>query len=145
MKKKFIRKPTEVTAVQYDGTSESIREILEMKNVALREMTIEKCQDHSIMMYTQDGFIGAAGIGDWVVIGDGGMLYVCHPRFFSENYEVLKPTEENTERITSGSITPEKDLEMSIKALRVYPIEPAIIDNMLSNLMKIVKNKNKKG
>jgi len=52
MKKKFIRKPTEVTAVQYDGTSESIREILEMRNVALREMAIEKCQDHSIMMYT---------------------------------------------------------------------------------------------
>ena len=41
-------------------------------------------------------------------------------------------------------ISPEEDLELSIKALRVYPIEPAIIDNMLSNLMKIVKNKNKK-
>ena len=144
MTKKFIRKPTEVTAVQYDGTSESIREILEMRNVALREMAIEKCQDHSIMMYTQDGFIGAAGVGDWVVVGDGGMLYVCHPRFFSENYEVLKSAEENTERITSGSITPEEDLEMSIKALRVYPIEPAIIESMLSNLRKIVNNKNKK-
>ena len=41
-------------------------------------------------------------------------------------------------------IKPEEDLEMSIKALRVYPIEPAIIENMLSNLMKIVKNKNEK-
>ena len=138
MKKKFIRKPTEVTAVQYDGTSESIREILEMKDRAFQEMAIEKCQDHSIMMYTQDGFIGAAGVGDWVVIGDGGMLYVCHPRFFSENYEVLKSAEENTERITSGRITPEEDLELSIKALRVYPIEPAIIKNMLYNLSKIV-------
>ena len=141
MKKKFIRKPTGVTAVQYDGTSESIREILEMKNVALREMAIEKCQDHSIMMYTQDGFVGAAGVGDWVVVGDGGMLYVCHPRFFSENYEVLKSAEENTERITSGRITPKEDLEMSIKALRAYPIEPAVINNMLSNLRKIVDKK----
>ena len=141
MKKKFIRKPTEVTAVQYDGTSESIREILEMKNVAFHEMAIEKCQDHSIMMYTQDGFICAAGVGDWVVVGDGGMLYVCHPRFFSENYEVLKSAEENTERITSGRITPKEDLEMSIKALRVYPIEPAIIKNMLYNLRKIVGKK----
>lgn len=138
MKKKFIRKPTEVTAVQYDGTSESIREILEMRNVALREMAIEKCQDHSIMMYTQDGFVGAAGVGDWVVVGGGGMLYVCHPRFFSENYEVLKSADENTERIASGRITPKEDLEMSIKALRVYPIEPAIIKNMLYNLSKIV-------
>ena len=42
-------------------------------------------------------------------------------------------------------IKPEEDLEMSIKALRVYPIEPAIIESMLSNLRKIVKNKNKKG
>ena len=141
MKKKFIRRPTEVTAVQYDGTSESIREILEMKDRAFQEMAIEKCQDHSIMMYTQDGFIGAAGVGDWVVVGDGGMLYVCHPRFFSENYEVLKSTGENTERITSGRITPEEDLELSIKALRVYPIEPAIIKNMLYNLRKIVGKK----
>ncbi len=58
---------------------------------------------------------------------------------------IRKPTEENTERITSGRITPEEDLEMSIKALRVYPIEPAIIESMLSNLRKIVNNKNKKG
>ena len=56
----------------------------------------------------------------------------------SENYEVLKSAEENTERITSGKITPKEDLEMSIKALRVYPIEPAIIKNMLYNLSKIV-------
>ena len=41
-------------------------------------------------------------------------------------------------------ISPEEDLEMSIKALRVYPIEPAIIESMLSNLRKIVNNKNKK-
>jgi len=58
---------------------------------------------------------------------------------------IRKPTEENTERITSGRITPEEDLEMSIKALRVYPIEPAIIESMLSNLRKIVNNKTKKG
>jgi hypothetical protein len=57
---------------------------------------------------------------------------------------IRKSTEENTERITSGRITPEEDLEMSIKALRVYPIEPAIIESMLSNLRKIVKNKNEK-
>ena len=58
---------------------------------------------------------------------------------------IRKPTEENTERITSGRITPEEDLELSIKALRVYPIEPAIIESMLSNLRKIVNNKTKKG
>ena len=57
---------------------------------------------------------------------------------------IRKPTEENTERITSGRITPEEDLELSIKALRVYPIEPAIIESMLSNLRKIVNNKTKK-
>ena len=45
---------------------------------------------------------------------------------------------------TPAMIKPEEDLELSIKALRVYPIEPAIIENMLSNLRKIVKNKNKK-
>ena len=41
-------------------------------------------------------------------------------------------------------ISPEEDLELSIKALRVYPIEPAIIESMLSNLRKIVNNKNEK-
>ena len=54
---------------------------------------------------------------------------------------IRKPTEENTARKTSGRNTPEEDLEMSIKALRVYPIEPAIIDNMLYNLRKIVGKK----
>jgi hypothetical protein len=42
---------------------------------------------------------------------------------------------------TPAMITPEEDLEMSIKALRVYPIEPAIIKNMLYNLRKIVGKK----
>lgn len=36
-------------------------------------------------------------------------------------------------------IKPEIDLELSIKALEVYPIEPAIIKSMLSNLQKVVK------
>jgi len=40
-----------------------------------------------------------------------------------------------------GKITPESDLELSIRALRVYPIEPAIIKNMLYNLRKIVGKK----
>lgn len=42
---------------------------------------------------------------------------------------------------TPAKISPEEDLELSIKALRVYPIEPAIIDNMLYNLRKIVGKK----
>ena len=42
---------------------------------------------------------------------------------------------------TPTMIKPEEDLELSIKALRVYPIEPAIIDNMLDNLRKIVGKK----
>ncbi len=46
---------------------------------------------------------------------------------------------------TPAMIKPEEDLELSIKALRVYPIEPAIIESMLSNLRKIVNNKTKKG
>ena len=36
-------------------------------------------------------------------------------------------------------IKPEEDLELSIKALEVYPIEPAIIKSMLSNLHEVVK------
>ena len=42
---------------------------------------------------------------------------------------------------TPVMIKPEEDLELSIKALRVYPIEPAIIKNMLYNLRKIVGKK----
>ena len=36
-------------------------------------------------------------------------------------------------------IKPEEDLELSIKALEVYPIDPAIIKSMLSNLQEVVK------
>jgi hypothetical protein len=38
-------------------------------------------------------------------------------------------------------IKPEIDLELSIKALKVYGIEPNIIKSMLTNLQKVV-NKN---
>jgi hypothetical protein len=37
-------------------------------------------------------------------------------------------------------IKPEIDLELSIKALKVYGIEPNIIESMLTNLQKVVKN-----
>ena len=37
-------------------------------------------------------------------------------------------------------IKPEIDLELSIKALKVYGIEPNIIESMLTNLQKLVKN-----
>lgn len=36
-------------------------------------------------------------------------------------------------------IKPEIDLELSIKALEVYGIEPNIIKSMLTNLQKVVK------
>lgn len=36
-------------------------------------------------------------------------------------------------------IKPQVDLELSIKALEVYQIEPAIIKNMLSNLNKLTE------
>ena len=39
-------------------------------------------------------------------------------------------------------IKPEIDLELSIKALRAFRVEPNIIKNMLSNLQKIVKQNN---
>lgn len=35
-------------------------------------------------------------------------------------------------------IKPEENLELSIKALRAYNVEPAIIKNMLFNLQKVV-------
>ena len=38
-------------------------------------------------------------------------------------------------------IKPEVDLELSIKALEVYGIEPNIIKSMLSNLEKILDGK----
>lgn len=41
-------------------------------------------------------------------------------------------------QIPKGKITPESDLELSIRALEAYSVEPAVINNMLSNLRKIV-------
>lgn len=44
-------------------------------------------------------------------------------------------------QIPKGKITPESDLELSIRALDAYSVEPAVINNMLSNLRKIVDKK----
>ena len=40
-------------------------------------------------------------------------------------------------------IKPETDLALSIKALEVYGVQPHIIENMLSNLKKLVDKINK--
>ena len=42
---------------------------------------------------------------------------------------------------TPTMIKPEDDLELSIRALEAYSVEPAVINNMLSNLRKIVDKK----
>ena len=74
-----------------------------------------------------------------------GRRYKITADIFIQQGTMRIEAECNEEDVTPTMIKPEEDLELSIKALRVYPIEPAIIESMLSNLRKIVNNKTKKG
>ena len=55
--------------------------------------------------------------------------------------EMLLYDRNDMAQIPKGKITPENDLELSIRALKAYSVEPAVINNMLSNLRKIVDKK----
>ena len=55
--------------------------------------------------------------------------------------EMLLYDRNDMAQIPKGKITPESDLELSIRALEAYSVEPAVIDNMLDNLRKIVGKK----
>lgn len=82
---KFRKKPVVIDAIQFDGTENSVFEILEMKNTTSSARAI-RFDGKDLLINTLEGLMRAS-IGDWIIKGVNGELYPCKPDVFEKTYE----------------------------------------------------------
>jgi len=91
---KFRKKPVVIEAIQYDGTPEGNRTIIDWT----RGTPTKAFMDTIIRSTDADGEVPALKIttlegdhvvspGDWVIRGVAGEHYPCNPDIFAETYE----------------------------------------------------------
>lgn len=87
MIKKFRKKPVVIEAVKYDGTENSVIDILELQGSGVRRLRI--CGG-DVLVNTPDGIMRAKK-GDWIIRGVEGELYPCESKKFEKTYEEVLP------------------------------------------------------
>lgn len=82
---KFRKKPVVIDAVQYDGTENSIVQILQLKesNSSAKSIRVDA---GDLLIHTLEGLM-RADKGDWVIKGVNGELYPCKPDIFEKTYD----------------------------------------------------------
>jgi hypothetical protein len=76
----FRKKPVTITAIQFDGTPASFKEIDEFCEGAVVEV------DGQPFIRTLEGDM-LVGRGDWVIRGVAGEFYPCKDSIFRETYD----------------------------------------------------------
>lgn len=79
----FRKRPVEVEAVQWDGTAEGARPIIEWIGPAARHTDYT---GPAILVQTLEGSMTARS-GDWIIKGVKGEFYPCKPDIFAATYE----------------------------------------------------------
>jgi hypothetical protein len=82
---KFRKKPVVIEAIQYDGTENSVVEILQMKETISSARSI-RVDAGDLLIHTLEGVM-RADKDDWVIKGVNGELYPCKPDIFDKTYE----------------------------------------------------------
>jgi hypothetical protein len=89
---KFVKKPVEIEAMQFDGSKESSDQILEWINGnggKAREYFSSDESKRGILIDTLEG--GMTGsLGDWIIQGVEGEFYPCKPAIFEKTYNPSK-------------------------------------------------------
>lgn len=80
---RFVKRPVEVGAIQYDGSMESQREIVNWTN-GVAEGYVD--HEYHLVIRTLEGPLRASA-GDWVIRGVQGEFYPCKPDIFEATYE----------------------------------------------------------
>lgn len=78
---KYRKKPIVISAVQFTGTDESLREITELAG----SQPI-KNDGHSMVIPTLEGWM-IASLGDFIIRGVAGEVYPCKESIFKNTYE----------------------------------------------------------
>ena len=85
---KFRKKPVVIEAIQYDGTENSVVEILQLKETTSSTRSI-RVDAGDLLIHTLEGVMRAAK-GDWIIKGVNGELYPCKPDIFEKTYETFE-------------------------------------------------------
>lgn len=83
---KYKKKPIIIDAVQWDGTEESFRQVLDMNRTESFCHYIR--EEGMIAIETLEGIMYAMP-NDWIIKGINGEFYPCKPDIFEETYEEL--------------------------------------------------------
>jgi hypothetical protein len=77
---KFRKKPVVIEAVRWTGNTAPIAALR-----SGRKMTVE---DNDLVIHTLEGDM-TAQLGDWVIKGVQGEVYLCKPDIFEATYEAV--------------------------------------------------------
>lgn len=80
---KFRKKPIVIEAVLFDGSENSIIEILDLKDGDTKSLRVDAGR---ILIHTLEGVM-EANKGDYVIKGVKGEIYPCKPDIFEQTYE----------------------------------------------------------
>lgn len=93
MIKKFIKKPVEVRAIQWDGNN--VKELSDFMGEKLPNGILKRkfdiygdASNPDLVIFTLEGDHHAA-IGDWIIRGIKGEFYPCKPDIFEKTYEEI--------------------------------------------------------
>lgn len=80
---KYRKKPVVIDAVQFDGTEQSIIDIMALGSSGHIDVD---CGGKELRIHTLEGVM-TAEIGDYIIKGIKGEFYPCKPDIFLESYE----------------------------------------------------------
>jgi hypothetical protein len=89
----FRTKPVEIEAIQYDGSMESQRRIVNWSNGVVSGWAGDPAkvgnEGYYLQVATLEGTIRAV-VGDWIIKGVQGEFYPCKPDIFEATYEPVE-------------------------------------------------------
>ena len=91
MIKKARKKPVVIEFIQYDGTPESNREIIDWTRGSKTPATMDKnmYDQRQLSIETLEGAHWVTK-GDYVIKGVAGEFYPCKPEIFEQTYEEIE-------------------------------------------------------
>jgi hypothetical protein len=88
MTQRFRKKSVIIEAIQYDGTENSVVEILQLKETTSSARSI-RVDASDLLIHTLEGVM-RANKGDWIIKGINGEFYPCKPDIFEKTYEKIE-------------------------------------------------------
>lgn len=85
----FRKKPVEIQAIEYDGTPERNREIIDWTRGSETPAFMDDMDHRTLKIRTLEGD-HTVSLGDFVIRGVAGEFYPCKPDIFANSYEEVK-------------------------------------------------------